>query len=61
MQTITEDKWEEEVWGAATSAGTNRYDTASRNLFIYWGQNVGLSSKLSQIVMLTMYSGQMGR
>ena len=52
MQTITGDKWEEEVWGAATSAGTNRYDTASRNLFIYWGQNVGIFLKRSGTDML---------
>lgn len=38
MTTITDDKWDEEVWGAATSPGTNNRDTANSNLTFYWGQ-----------------------
>lgn len=37
---ITEDKWNEEVWGAATAPGTNVQDTANSNLVFYWGQGV---------------------
>lgn len=40
MQTINEDKWEKEIWEAATSSGTNSRDTANKNLFFYWGKNV---------------------
>lgn len=40
MEMITEDRWTEEVWGAATSTGTNRQDTANQNLIFYWGQGV---------------------
>ncbi|CAF9940595.1 MAG: hypothetical protein ALECFALPRED_008767 [Alectoria fallacina] len=38
MTTITDDKWDKEVWGAATSEGTNNRDTASSNLTFYWGK-----------------------
>ena len=40
MTTITDDRWDEEVWGAATSEGTNKRDTANSNLTFYWGQKV---------------------
>ena len=40
MTTITDDKWDEEVWGAATSPGTNKRDTANSNLTLYWGKKV---------------------
>ena len=40
MDMITEDKWNEEVWGAATAPGTNLQDTANSNLVFYWGQGV---------------------
>ena len=40
MEIITSDRWNEEVWGAATSIGTNRQDTANSNLIFYWGQRV---------------------
>lgn len=40
MTTITDDKWDEEVWGAATSEGTNHRDTANSNLIFYWGKAV---------------------
>ncbi|KAL6713953.1 hypothetical protein ACLMJK_008447 [Lecanora helva] len=38
MHCITEDKWDEEVWGAATAEGTDHRDTANWNLTLYWGQ-----------------------
>ena len=41
METITEPKWKAEVWGAATSRGTNRRDTINWNNIAYWGKNVG--------------------
>lgn len=40
MTTITDDKWDKEVWGAATSEGTNSRDTANSNLTFYWGEKV---------------------
>lgn len=40
MTTITDDKWDEEVWGAATSEGTNKRDTANSNLTFFWGKEV---------------------
>ena len=40
MTTITDDKWDKEVWGAATAPGTNNRDTANSNLTFYWGQKV---------------------
>ena len=40
MDTITENKWESEVWGAATAEGTNNRDTINSNLTMYWGQKV---------------------
>lgn len=40
MTTITDDKWDKEVWGAATSPGTNNRDTANSNLTFYWGKKV---------------------
>lgn len=39
MEMITEDRWNEEVWGAAIAAGTNRQDTANQNLVFYWGRS----------------------
>ncbi|KAL9101281.1 MAG: hypothetical protein Q9163_003453 [Psora crenata] len=38
MRIITEAKWDKEVWGAATSPGTNKRDTINWNLMVYWGQ-----------------------
>ena len=40
MNTITENKWESEVWGAATAEGTNDRDTINSNLTMYWGEKV---------------------
>ncbi|MCJ1266275.1 hypothetical protein MMC22_006158 [Lobaria immixta] len=40
MDTITDDKWPGEVWGAATTPGTDHRDTANSNLVFYWGENV---------------------
>lgn len=40
MKMITEPQWTAEVWGAATSAGTNKRDTANSNLVLYWGKGV---------------------
>lgn len=40
MTTITDDKWDEEVWGAAINGGTNKRDTANSNLTFYWGKKV---------------------
>jgi hypothetical protein len=40
MDTITEDKWDTEIWGAATAEGTNNRDTINSNLTMYWGQKV---------------------
>ncbi|KAL8858846.1 MAG: hypothetical protein Q9178_004650 [Gyalolechia marmorata] len=39
MDMITNDKWGEEVWGAATEPGTNSKDTIHSNLVFFWGQN----------------------
>lgn len=41
MHTITEDKWDQEVWGAARAEGTNDKDTANWNLTLFWGLGVG--------------------
>lgn len=40
MTAITDDKWDEKVWGAATSEGTNKRDTANSNLTFFWGEEV---------------------
>ena len=40
MTTITDDKWDQKVWGAATAEGTNKRDTANSNLTFYWGSKV---------------------
>ena len=42
MQTITRPKWESEVWGAATSPGTNKNDTINSNIYAYWGEGVSV-------------------
>ncbi|KAL8764688.1 MAG: hypothetical protein Q9209_007930 [Squamulea sp. 1 TL-2023] len=39
MDMITNDKWGEEVWGAATEPGTNNKDTIHSNLVFFWGQH----------------------
>ncbi|KAL8731964.1 MAG: hypothetical protein Q9166_003096 [cf. Caloplaca sp. 2 TL-2023] len=39
MDMITDDKWGEEVWGAATEPGTNSKDTIHSNLVFFWGKN----------------------
>ena len=41
METITRPKWQDEVWGAATSPGTNKRDTINSNIYAYWGEGVG--------------------
>ena len=38
MRIITEADWNNEVWGAATSPGTNKRDTINWNLMVYWGK-----------------------
>ncbi|KAL9631357.1 MAG: hypothetical protein Q9164_005940 [Protoblastenia rupestris] len=38
MKIITEADWNNEVWGAATSPGTNQRDTINWNLMVYWGK-----------------------
>ena len=48
MQTINKDNWGKEVWGAATSEGTNSRDTANSNLILYWGKNVRHSYQLRE-------------
>ena len=40
MTAITDDKWDEKIWGAATSEGTNKRDTANSNLTFFWGKEV---------------------
>ena len=40
MEIITKPKWQDEVWGAATSPGTNERDTINSNIFAYWGESV---------------------
>ena len=40
MTTITDDKWDQKVWGAATAEGTNKLDTVNSNLIFYWGNKV---------------------
>lgn len=52
METITEDQWGEEVWGAATSSGTNNRDTAHSNLIFYWGKHVSLNSLWPSLPLL---------
>lgn len=42
MQTITRPKWQDEVWGAATSPGTNERDTINSNIYAYWGEDVSI-------------------
>lgn len=39
MDMITNDKWGEEVWGAATDPLTNSKDTIHSNLVFFWGSN----------------------
>ncbi|KAI4276690.1 MAG: hypothetical protein LQ337_002319 [Flavoplaca oasis] len=39
MDMITNDKWGEEIWGAATEPGTNSKDTIHSNLVFFWGSN----------------------
>ncbi|KAI4137776.1 MAG: hypothetical protein L6R39_007107 [Caloplaca ligustica] len=39
MDMITDDKWGEEIWGAATDPGTNSKDTINSNLVFFWGQH----------------------
>lgn len=51
MDIITEDNWNEEIWGAATAPGTNKEDTANSNLVFYWGQ--GVSPILKFVLLLT--------
>lgn len=48
MTTITDDKWDEEVWGAATSKGTNKRDTANSNLTFYWGNKVFSNPRMAK-------------
>ena len=38
MEIITKADWSSEVWGAATSPGTNKRDTINWNLMVYWGK-----------------------
>ncbi|KAL8951767.1 MAG: hypothetical protein Q9222_002288 [Ikaeria aurantiellina] len=39
MDLITDDKWGEEVWGAATDPYTDSKDTIHSNLVFFWGKN----------------------
>ena len=55
MRSITEDKWDEKVWGAATAEGTNERDTAHSNLTLYWGQGVNLSISNCELMTMLTY------
>ena len=55
MQTITKDKWKVEVWGAATSPGTNDRDTINWNNVAYWGKNVRYHMITAPMMMLTLF------
>jgi len=58
MHTITEDKWDQEVWGAARAEGTNNRDTANWNLTLYWGQGVILATwMITNDLLLTFITG----
>ncbi|KAL8762749.1 MAG: hypothetical protein Q9184_001289 [Pyrenodesmia sp. 2 TL-2023] len=39
MDMITNDKWGEEIWGAATEPGTTQGDTINSNLVFFWGSH----------------------
>lgn len=39
MDMITDDKWGEEIWGAATEPGTDKGDTINSNLVLFWGRH----------------------
>ncbi|KAI4092680.1 MAG: hypothetical protein LQ348_003434 [Seirophora lacunosa] len=39
MNMITDDKWGEEIWGAATDPGTSKGDTIHSNLIFFWGNH----------------------
>lgn len=60
MTTITDDKWDEEVWGAATSKGTNKRDTANSNLTFYWGNKVFSIHVQPKPINSDINPGQMG-
>lgn len=60
MLTITDDKWDEEVWGAAMSEGTNNRDTIHSNLTMYWGRKVCQSLSLSNHYVTDRLPGQLG-
>ena len=61
MNSITEDKWDQKVWGAATAEGTNERDTANSNLTLYWGQKVTPEMSLPNVIYDTDEStGSMG-
>lgn len=60
MEIITEDRWTEEVWGAATAPGTNRQDTANSNLVFYWGQGVSCTSEHLLLMIADDSQGPMG-
>ena len=61
MHCITEDKWDQEVWGAATAEGTDQGDTANWNLTLYWGQKVILRvGERTEAQSLTDTTGSVG-
>ena len=60
MTKITDNKWDEEVWGAATSQGTNDRDTANSNLTFYWGKKVFHARAANPNHSSNMTPGQLG-
>lgn len=55
MEMITENRWTEEVWGAATSPGTNPQDTANQNLVFYWGRSDQWVAKQTREDLITAH------
>ena len=60
MTTITDDRWDKEVWGAATAEGTNNRDTANSNLTFYWGKKVFQLPYSQNPIKSDVTPGQMG-
>lgn len=43
METITEDKWDDEIWGVESVKSDSKRETPK--LILYFGQNVGVWSR----------------
>lgn len=57
MATITEDRWDEDIWGVENPDGDGK---EIPKLYFYFGQKVCIDVKGGKVVVLNVVTGSLG-